>query len=159
MNLALIQTDTRWESPASNLEKAAMLIAQASAKGATTVALPEMFNTGFSMRAHSIGEIKELTSGLAAIARDNSTGLIAGVAAPSDISGKGLNKALAFDASGTLIAEYAKMHPFSFAGEDKHYEPGRGPVTFDLSGVDSSVFICYDLRFAFPRFSVLWRVT
>jgi predicted amidohydrolase len=144
LKLALVQPDTTWESPAGNLEKAAGLIARASAQGAEVAALPEMFTTGFSMNAHSI-EGAEARIALSSMAKENNINIIAGVAAPVDV--KGLNKALAFDTSGALIAEYAKMHPFSYAGEEKHYTPGQGPVTFDLAGAPSSVFICYDLRF------------
>lgn len=144
LRLALIQPDTVWESPARNIEKTSGLIAQASSEGATIAALPEMFTTGFSMNAHSI-EGSEARDEISALASENSINILAGVAAPS--GERGLNKALAIDQSGGLVAEYSKMHPFSFAGENQHYDPGPCTATFSLAGVPSSVFICYDLRF------------
>ena len=144
LRLTLIQLDTAWEDPAANLEKASKLIALSAKEKASVAALPEMCTTGFSMEAHTI-KGSEAGEELSALASAHRICILGGVAAPS--VGKGLNKALAFDGSGALVSEYSKMHPFSLAGEDKHYAPGKEPVTFDLAGVSSSVFICYDLRF------------
>lgn len=144
MKLAFVQPDTIWEDPAANLEKATGFISKAAVGGAGLAVLPEMFTTGFSMNAHSI-KGAESSHEIASLASGNRINILAGVAAAS--GGRGLNKALAFDSSGAAVSEYTKMHPFSFAGEHEHYSPGPGPVTFELSGVPSSVFICYDLRF------------
>ena len=43
---------------------------------------------------------------------------------------------------------YAKIHPFSYAGEHEHYAAGDRHVTVDVEGVRVSLFVCYDLRFA-----------
>jgi len=43
---------------------------------------------------------------------------------------------------------YRKIHPFSFAGEDRFVRPGTELVTVDVGGVRVSMFVCYDLRFA-----------
>lgn len=144
MRVSLIQTDTQWESPAANIDKARGFISRAASEGAAIAILPEMFSTGFSMKAHSVAGA-EATEKLSSLASENNISIIAGVAAP--LREKGLNKALVIDKSGELIAQYSKMHPFSFAGEDKHYAAGDGPVVFELGGEGSSVFICYDLRF------------
>lgn len=146
MKIALIQMDMGWETPAANMQKARAMISEAALAGADVAALPEMFATGFSMDAHRIKGIGSIPPELSAMAKDNRIALIAGVPAEG-ISPRGLNKALAYDSDGTPVAEYTKMHPFSYAGEDKHYAPGSAPVTFMLSAAPSSVFICYDLRF------------
>ena len=43
---------------------------------------------------------------------------------------------------------YAKIHPFSFAGEHERYAAGDKHVTVPIDDLNVSVFICYDLRFA-----------
>ena len=43
---------------------------------------------------------------------------------------------------------YAKIHPFSYAGEHEHYAAGDQFLTVDVDGLRVSVFVCYDLRFA-----------
>jgi len=144
LKLALVQTDTVWERPFENLAKVARLTGEAAAQRVSVAVLPEMCTTGFSMGAHSIGGA-EATGQLSVMASENRLAILAGVAAPSGSTG--LNKALAFDRFGALVSEYAKLHPFSLAGEHKHYAPGQKTVVFDLSGAASSVFICYDLRF------------
>jgi predicted amidohydrolase len=46
------------------------------------------------------------------------------------------------------LHRYRKIHPFSCAGEHKHYRAGEEFVTLDLEGLRLTLFICYDLRFA-----------
>ena len=144
LRLALIQPDTAWENPEANIKKADRMLSGAAESGATVAAFPEMFTTGFSMKAHAIKGAEALDS-LSSLASKHNINLLAGVASASGL--QGLNKALAYDNSGSLVADYSKMHPFSFADEDKHYSPGPGTAVFKLAGVASSVFICYDLRF------------
>ncbi len=42
---------------------------------------------------------------------------------------------------------YRKIHPFSFAGEDRFVRAGTELVTVDVAGLRVSMFVCYDLRF------------
>lgn len=51
------------------------------------------------------------------------------------------------DKTGECISDYAKIHPFSFAGEDLKFQGGEEITSFWLEGVPCSNFICYDLRF------------
>ena len=46
------------------------------------------------------------------------------------------------------LHRYAKIHPFSYAGEDRHYRAGTEFLTVTVEDLRVSVFICYDLRFA-----------
>ncbi len=46
------------------------------------------------------------------------------------------------------VIRYAKIHPFSYAGEHERYAPGRDFLTVDIDGLRVSLFVCYDLRFA-----------
>jgi predicted amidohydrolase len=43
---------------------------------------------------------------------------------------------------------YSKIHPFTYGGEDRHFRPGSEHVTVDIEGTRTSLFVCYDLRFA-----------
>jgi predicted amidohydrolase len=54
MIVAGIQFDICWENPQENFERVAPLVASAAEMGAEIIALPEMFATGFSMRAHEM---------------------------------------------------------------------------------------------------------
>ena len=61
--------------------------------------------------------------------------------------GRGRNEAVVFNPEGKLICRYAKIHPFSFGGESKHYAPGTEIVSFQWHDFVAAPFICYDLRF------------
>jgi predicted amidohydrolase len=43
---------------------------------------------------------------------------------------------------------YHKIHPFTFGGEADHVRPGSEFLTLNIEGVRTSLFVCYDLRFA-----------
>jgi predicted amidohydrolase len=48
------------------------------------------------------------------------------------------------------VTRYAKIHPFSYAGEHEHYAAGERVVTADVEGLRVTPFVCYDLRFPEP---------
>jgi predicted amidohydrolase len=42
---------------------------------------------------------------------------------------------------------YRKIHPFTLAGEERHYGAGTAVATAEVEGVRVTPVICYDLRF------------
>ena len=58
------------------------------------------------------------------------------------------NSCVVYGPMGDLLASYAKMHPFSPAGEQMVYSPGNALSCFEVDGVRFGLAICYDLRFA-----------
>jgi predicted amidohydrolase len=46
------------------------------------------------------------------------------------------------------VHRYAKRHLFSYAGEHTRMSPGDATLTVDVEGLRTSLFVCYDLRFA-----------
>jgi predicted amidohydrolase len=70
-----------------------------------------------------------------------------GSVAPRGGDGRYRNNAVIARPEGR-VTRYAKIHPFTFAGEHERYAPGRDFVTVDIEDLRVSVFICYDLRFA-----------
>lgn len=149
MKIALVQLNIVWESKKANIEKAEYFIKQAVLDKCDLVVFPEMFSTGFSMNISIVAEegYGETASALSGLAKQYGINLIAGFAIKAPVEEKARNMAFAYDRKGMLIATYTKMHPFSFADEDKYYVGGSGTVTFEIEGMSSSIFICYDLRF------------
>jgi predicted amidohydrolase len=149
MNIALLQMNLEWEAKEANLIKAARFIVKAKEQGADIAVLPEMFTSGFSVKAQVLAEKEHgwTHDFLSAMARDNDLNLLAGYQVRRAGEKRARNVARAYDRTGRLLATYTKMHPFSYAEEDRNFLPGEGPVVFPLDGVPSSVFICYDLRF------------
>jgi len=148
MKVAAIQHTVVFEDAAATHAHVAPLIAQAAAEGARLIILTEMFATGFSMHPERIAEDEGGPSEqfLRTQARDHDAYLIASIAQRGS-DGKFRNNAIVASPDGTM-ERYAKIHPFSYAREHEHYAAGEKFLTVALDGVRTSVFICYDLRFA-----------
>lgn len=148
MKVALIQMDIKWEDKKANIEKTRILIKMSVEQGCRVIALPEMFNTGFSMNALSLAEDMkgETVKELSAIASEHKIYIIAGIPTlwNATIS---KNTALVLDPEGKIIATYNKIKLFTLLNEDNFYTAGTEPVIFNIDDVRASVFICYDLRF------------
>jgi len=149
MRVALVQMDIAWEDwPASHAIAAGHLKRAADA-GADLAVLPEMFATGFSMDAAKIAQPAggPTEKWLLGISRELSLHLIAGVAetgAPLPV-----NSALLVSPGGD-VKRFQKIHPFTFAGEEKVFTGGSGVVTWEVAGARVTPLVCYDLRFPEP---------
>ena len=148
MKVALVQHDIVWEDAEATREHVRPMIARAAADGARLIVLAEMFATGFSMQPERIAEEEGGPSEqfLVAQAREHDAYLI-GSLAQRGADGNYRNNAIVAAPDGT-VQRYAKIHPFGFAGEDKHYAAGRDFLTVQVDSFRMSVFICYDLRFS-----------
>ena len=147
MNVVGVQGDTAWEDKAANHAKLASLLAADPPAPGTLVVLPEMWATGFSMNVAEITEFgTETEAFMAAQAEAYGIGLLGGVVT-TGADGLGRNEAVFFGTDGEEAARYAKMHPFSYGGETRHYGRGSDVVVFEWQGWTVAPFICYDLRF------------
>ena len=149
MKVALLQLDVAWEDVPSNHGRAARLLGQAAALGARLAILPEMFATGFSMDGRRIaqpegGPTEAFLRGQAAALGLH---LLAGVAEASEPLPA--NRAILVSPDGN-VRRYTKIHPFSFAGEEKVMASGSGVVTWDVERLRVTPLVCYDLRFPEP---------
>jgi predicted amidohydrolase len=141
--------DLAWEDVEENHRRARRHLEKARTQGARLALLPEMFCTGFSMDA---GRIAQPPGGpsetfLRQTARELSMWILASI--PEAGQPRPRNMALLASPDGG-VSRYAKIHPFSFGGEDKVYSGGERIVTVDVEGVRVTPFVCYDLRFPEP---------
>jgi predicted amidohydrolase len=148
VKLAAIQHDIVWEDAAATRSHVTPLIAQAAASGARLIALTEMFATGFSMQPERIAEDEGGPSEtfLLEQAREHGTHLVASIAQRGPDGHYRNNAVLA--TPGGEVHRYAKIHPFSYAGEHERYTAGEQHVTVEVEGLRVTLFVCYDLRFA-----------
>jgi predicted amidohydrolase len=149
MKVAAVQHDIVWEDAAATRAHVAPLVAQAAAGGAQLIALTEMFATGFSMRPERIAEPEggQTEQFLREQAREHRCWLVGSIAQRQDGDDLARNNAVLAGPDGQLH-RYAKIHPFGYAGEHEHYAAGSEFLTVDVGGVRTSIFVCYDLRFA-----------
>lgn len=161
MKVAAIQHDIAWEDGVTTRARLLPLIGQAAASGARLIVLTEMYATGFSMRPAEIAEQpggpnERFLIEQAAAHRVWLVGSIAqwatGEPEPGD-GPKAVNVAVLAGPDGQLH-RYIKIHPFSYAGEDRYYQAGSELLSVTIEQLQVSIFICYDLRFA----DEFWRL-
>ncbi len=151
MRVALGQISMVWEDKKASLMKAENMICEAAENGADIIIFPEMTLTGFSMNLGKIGEdalASESVEAMSRLAIQYEIAVGFGWAAlPEGDNKKGSNRFTIIDKSGNNLAEYKKIHPFTYGGESDFYEKGKDIVTAPFMGHVISLFICYDLRF------------
>jgi predicted amidohydrolase len=153
LRVAAVQHDIVWDDRDANFERLAPMIAAAAGCGAGLVLLTETFSTGFGFDREGFGEPQG----------GPSSGFLAEQAAAHGVWVGGSCPEIAPDApaddprpSNTFVLagpdgsqhRYRKIHPFSHAGEHDHVRAGADLVTVDVCGFRTSMFVCYDLRFA-----------
>src|SRR5580693_6198093 len=113
--LGLIQMQCGTD-PGANLEKALLHIREAGKRGAQIVCLPELFLSPYFCKAHDINlfDLAEPIPGpranrLAAAAKEAGVALVASLFERKE-PGLFFNTAAVFDADGTLLGIYRKMH-------------------------------------------------
>ena len=148
MKVLCVQFDVAWEDREASFARARALLDAPAGAEASLVALPEMFSTGFSMDVPAIAEAPGGSAErfLAELAGASGAAVLGGVVTPAG-DGRGRNEAVLVSAAGETLARYAKMHPFTYAGEAEHYAPGAAPVVVEVAGTYVAPFVCYDLRF------------
>ncbi|MCR5688366.1 MAG: carbon-nitrogen family hydrolase [Lachnospiraceae bacterium] len=144
MKIALAQTTIVWEERDKNIENAERLIE--ANKEAGWFFFPEMSFTGFSMNTALTAEDDRKTVGImSGIARSHGVGIGFGWVRSAGPMAENVYTIVGPD--GSVVSEYAKIHPFSFSGEDRKFCGGDKISVFELEGIPFSSFICYDLRF------------
>lgn len=149
MRVAGLQLDIAWEDPQANYARIRPWLHTARAAGARLVVLPEMFPCGFSMAPERVAEAPGGPSSAFLLEEAARHGFFVAGSLPERPSGavRPFNTLLLAGPDGSLT-RYAKIHPFTFAGEDQHYAAGDRHVTVTVEGVRLTLFVCYDLRFA-----------
>lgn len=154
LRIAAIQHDIIWNDRDANFERLTPIIERAVGAGARLVMLTETFAVGFGFDASDFatepegGPSSRFLSDQAA-----RHGVWIGGSCPeirTDAPADDRRPSNSFVLAGPDGTQhrYRKIHPFSFAGEDRFVRPGTELVTVDVDGVRVSMFVCYDLRFA-----------
>jgi predicted amidohydrolase len=113
------------------------------------VTLPEMFACGFSTRTERVAEPPGGPTCRFLVENAARHGLWLAGSLPERPEGseRPFNTLLVAGPAGQLT-RYRKIHPFTFAGEHRHYAAGERHVTVSIEGLRLTLFVCYDLRFA-----------
>jgi predicted amidohydrolase len=149
LRIALVQMELVWEDPPENHRLARRLLEEARDRGARLALLPEMFSTGFSMETEKIAQPRGGPSEEFLEEASAALKLWTIASVPEASSTRPYNMCIVCSPSG-VAARYAKIHPFSYAGEHEHYSAGDRVVTVEIEGVRVTPLVCYDLRFPEP---------
>ena len=140
-----IQTYLHWEDPIANLNMLEEKIRSISEK-TEIVILPEMFNTGFSMKPETLAETMdgETVKWMKRIAAEKKVILTGSLIIEED---KEYFNRLVWMMPNGQFGYYDKRHLFAYAGEDEHFTPGTKRLIASVMGWKINLLICYDLRF------------
>jgi len=149
MRVALCQLPIS-PDPAVNLGRVRESLDDAARRGADLAVFPEATQARFGTDLPAVAEPLDgaFGSGLAGAARATGVALVAGVFEPAP-GGRVYNTAVGYDAAGTRVAAYRKIHLFDALGERESavVAPGSEPVVADLAGIRVGIMTCYDIRF------------
>lgn len=157
MRVHLVQLDIRWEDAEANLARVDRLLTAADVMPGDLIVLPELFHCGFSLRVDAIADGRgAVLRWAAALAADLRCTVQAGRAVKDCDCAKATNHMTVLGPpftgdEATLLADYAKIHPFSYGREGEAYQGGHAVVTYEWAGADDRLrvcpAVCYDLRF------------
>lgn len=145
MKIALLQSHIYWESKKENQEIFLQILKELKKEGIAAIFLPEMSFTGFSMNiALTQEEEKETVIFLKEASKEY--GITIGAGWVQKCGKKAKNHYSIVD-HGIEILDYAKIHPFSYSGEDDYFEGGDSLSVCKVGDFQTGALICYDLRF------------
>lgn len=151
MKTAIAQIDMGFEDKPSAMALCSQLMVDAKKEGADFIVFPEMTLTGFTMQPEHLGENRTESETIAFFkkeAKKNSMAVCFGL--PVYEQEIATNHCIILDKNGEELADYAKIHPFSYGAEAEHYVGGNALQFCEVADIPVSPLICYDLRFPEP---------
>jgi len=115
----------------------------------TVVVLPEMWDVGYALERKdelADDEGREAAVFLGELARQYGV-WFAGGSVLARTAGGIVNRAQVVDPSGTLVAQYDKVHLVPMMDEPLHLAGGDSRCIFTLAGIRACCAVCYDVRF------------
>ena len=143
MKLVLAQMNIIWEDKKNNLLKLESALTMVKAD---LILFPEMSLTGFSMQTELTAEEDEASlQAVKTLAKKYETNIGFGWVKQTDKLCE--NHYSIVKGDGTVALDYIKLHPFSYSGEDKHFQGGDYVSITNVADFHVGCAICYDLRF------------
>ena len=145
MKIALVQYSPTWEDKESNKQKILSMINKF--EGVELFVFPEMTLTGFTMKSKEMSETIQGDSFrfFSSIAKEKSINIFVGIIERRN--NRIYNTLIHIKPDGNLLKLYRKIHPFSYSGENEHYNAGTKPAYTKIKNWKIGLTICYDLRF------------
>jgi len=148
MKIALVSLNQHWENKKANKSDCLKFISQSVESEVDIIVFPEMTLTGFSMNTKLTAEDinnSDSINWFKAQAAKYSIAVIFGVVLKYEEKAK--NHLFFIDNDGEVIANYAKIHPFSYSTENEYFVGGNDIISTVYKDISIGFTICYDLRF------------
>jgi omega-amidase len=146
LRVTTVQTSLKWEDIPGNIRSINRVLEKVKPGSTDLIALPEMFNTGFSMNPGKLAEKPEgaTMQWMAAAAYD-----LKAVISGSMMIREGknhYNRLIWMRPDGTYD-HYDKRHLFRMGNEGDVFSSGKKKLIVELKGWNVCPLVCYDLRF------------
>lgn len=148
MKIATISLNQVWENKEENKNRCLSFIIKAFEDKCDIIIFPEMTLTGFSMNPDKIKEKLDNSDTIrwfVEMAVYYKINIVFGMVLGGREKAK--NVAIVVSKEGEILCNYTKIHPFSYADENKYFEGGDRLGIFKIDGIKIGLTICYDLRF------------
>ena len=145
LKVTLLQSYLFWEDVQKNLQQFDIRINSLNQR-TDLIVLPEMFNTGFSMKPSKLAENMQGPSISWMMKVAAKTGSVLTGSIMICENGNYYNRLLWVRPDGSY-AQYDKKHLFGHADEQSHFTAGKEKLLVELNGWKICPMICYDLRF------------
>ncbi len=145
LRITTLQADLHWEDKQENLKMFEKLIKNIT-EPTDLILLPEMFNTGFSMRANELAEEMGgyTVQWMIKMAQEKNSAIAGSIIIKEN--NKYYNRLLFVQENGE-IKWYNKHHLFSMGDEHKYYTAGTERLQIEYKTWKLNFVVCYDLRF------------
>lgn len=145
LTISIIQSHLEWENKSANLQLLEQKIKSIKEK-TELVILPEMFSTGFSMRAKDLAETMagESVAWMKRVAAEQRIILTGSLIIKEN--GNYYNRLIWMLPNGQY-GTYDKRHRFAYAGEAEHFTAGSKRLIASVKAWRVNLLVCYDLRF------------
>lgn len=145
LKVTIIQSDLKWEDKLYNLEQFATKIGSIK-EDTDIIVLPEMFTTGFTMKAKEFAEPlnSNTLAWMQTQAKLKNTAITGSFICEEN--NKYYNRLLWVNANGDYFF-YDKRHLFRMANEDETYSNSSKKLIVNCKGWNIALQVCYDLRF------------
>lgn len=145
LNISIVQTSLFWEDKAANLRMLEELILPLKEK-TDVIVLPEMFTTGFTMKAQEFAEPMNgsTVKWMRTMARELNTRIIGSIIIEENSH---YYNRLIWVEPWDIFGTYDKRHLFRMANEHHYYTAGKRKLIESIKGWRICPLICYDLRF------------
>ncbi len=145
LKITIIQSDIHWEDIGANLAMFEEKIWQIG-QPTDVIVLPEMFTTGFTMRANKHAEMMNMRTFKWMKQMADQTGALILGSFIANVHDRFYNRLLWMEPEGNFKT-YDKRHLFRMAEENHTYAQGESLLIGHWKGWRICPLICYDLRF------------